>query len=209
MVIPKTCPREVDPRSGVLNAVTRGALGAIESTIVPGFTSLWFLIWPEHVVSGWSTFIHASRCKTASSRPSTAALTTSALCDRSAPSARLHHRMRLLSLDEWRQSDSGLGMENTRLWTPSIRQPLHPRPREAVLVTPMDQHGPPEPGHPIAECGEMSIFHDDRFEAIDRCAQPVHACACVADSSLPAPWPAAAGRPFCASRHNSHFDRSR
>jgi hypothetical protein len=41
------------------------------------------------------------------------------------------------------KANSGVGMENTRLWNPSIRQPLHPRPREVVLLTPVDQHGPP------------------------------------------------------------------
>ena len=45
-------------------------------------------------------------------------------------------------------------MENTRLGKPPISQLLHPRPREVMLLTPMDQHGPPEPGHPIAECGQ-------------------------------------------------------
>ena len=52
------------------------------------------------------------------------------------------------------KANSGIWMENTRLWNPSIRQLLHPRPREVVLLTPMDQHGPPEQDHPIAECGE-------------------------------------------------------
>ena len=45
-------------------------------------------------------------------------------------------------------------MENTRLWNPSISQLPHPRPRKVVLLTPMDQHGPPEPGHPVAESAE-------------------------------------------------------
>ena len=45
-------------------------------------------------------------------------------------------------------------MENTRLWNPSICQPSHPCPCKVVLLTPMDQHGPPEPDHPIAEGGE-------------------------------------------------------
>ena len=50
------------------------------------------------------------------------------------------------------KANSGVGMENTRVWNPSIRQPLHPRPREVVLLTPMDQHGPPEPNDLVAKC---------------------------------------------------------
>jgi hypothetical protein len=45
-------------------------------------------------------------------------------------------------------------MENTRLWNPAVSQFVHPRPRQVVLLTPMNQHGPPEPDHPIAECGQ-------------------------------------------------------
>ena len=45
-------------------------------------------------------------------------------------------------------------MENTRLGKPSVSQLSHPRPGEVVLLAPMDQHAPPEPDHPIAECGQ-------------------------------------------------------
>jgi hypothetical protein len=52
------------------------------------------------------------------------------------------------------KANSGIWMENTRLWNPSISQLPHLRPRKVVLLTPMDQHGPPEPGHPVAESAE-------------------------------------------------------
>ena len=45
-------------------------------------------------------------------------------------------------------------MENTRLWNPPICQLLHPRPWQVMLLSPMDQHGPPESDHPVAVCGE-------------------------------------------------------
>ena len=45
-------------------------------------------------------------------------------------------------------------MKNTRPRNPAVRQLWHPRPRQMMLLTPMDQHRPPEPNHPIAECGQ-------------------------------------------------------
>jgi hypothetical protein len=45
-------------------------------------------------------------------------------------------------------------MENTRLGNPAISQLVHPLPRQVMLLAPMDQRGPPEPGHPIAESGQ-------------------------------------------------------
>src|SRR5260370_9347540 len=62
--------------------------------------------------------------------------------------------MRLLSWMNGVKANSGVWMKSTRSWNPSIRQLLHPRPREVVLLTPMDQYGPPEPDHPIAECAQ-------------------------------------------------------
>jgi hypothetical protein len=45
-------------------------------------------------------------------------------------------------------------MKNTRPRNPAVSQLLHPRPRQMMLLAPMDQHRPPEPNHPIAECGQ-------------------------------------------------------
>ena len=45
-------------------------------------------------------------------------------------------------------------MKNTRPRNPAVSQLSHPRPRQMMLLAPMDQHGPPEPDHPIAECGQ-------------------------------------------------------
>jgi hypothetical protein len=50
------------------------------------------------------------------------------------------------------KANSGVWKENTRLRKPPISQLLHPRPRQVVLLTPMDQHGPPEPNDPVAKC---------------------------------------------------------
>src|SRR6266851_2297717 len=65
-----------------------------------------------------------------------------------------HYRMRLLSWMCGVKATSRVWMENTRLWNPSINQFSHPRPRQVVLLAPMDQHGPPEPDHPIAKSGQ-------------------------------------------------------
>jgi hypothetical protein len=50
------------------------------------------------------------------------------------------------------KANSGVWMENTRPWKPPISQPLHPGPCQVVLLTPMDQHSPPEPNDPVTEC---------------------------------------------------------
>src|SRR5215471_20909073 len=52
------------------------------------------------------------------------------------------------------KANSRIWVENTRLWRPSISQLLHSRPRQVVLLAPTDPYGPPEPDHPMAECGE-------------------------------------------------------
>ena len=52
------------------------------------------------------------------------------------------------------KANSGVWMENTRLWNPPISQLPRPLPSEVVLLAPMDQHAPPEPDHPIAKCGQ-------------------------------------------------------
>ena len=50
-------------------------------------------------------------------------------------------------------------MKNTRPRNPAVSQLSHPRPRQMMLLAPMDQHGPPEPDHPIAECGQtVGVF---------------------------------------------------
>jgi len=37
------------------------------------------------------------------------------------------------------------------LWDPPVGQFPHPHPVQVMLLAPMDQHGPPEPHHPISE----------------------------------------------------------
>ena len=69
-------------------------------------------------------------------------------------------------------------MENTRLGNPASSQLSHPRPRQAMLLAPMDQRGPPEPDHPIAECGQtvgvsryrvvVEVALYDRLEPLSR-----------------------------------------
>ena len=78
------------------------------------------------------------------------------------------------------KANSGVRMKNTRLWNPPISQFSHPRPRQVVLLAPMDQHGPPEPNHPIAECGQtvgvaryrvvVEVALHDRLEPFPVCA---------------------------------------
>ena len=43
-------------------------------------------------------------------------------------------------------------MKNTRRRNPPASQFAHPHPSEVALPTPMDQHAPPESGHPRAKC---------------------------------------------------------
>src|SRR5262249_5935200 len=62
------------------------------------------------------------------------------------------YRMRLLSWMNGVKANSGIRMKNTRLWDPAIGQSLHPLPGQVMLLAPMDQHGPPEPGQPVAKC---------------------------------------------------------
>src|ERR1022692_3641603 len=62
--------------------------------------------------------------------------------------------MRLLSWMCGVKANTGIRMKNTRLGNPSVSQLSHPRPRQMMLLAPMDQHGPPEPDYPIAECGQ-------------------------------------------------------
>ena len=45
-------------------------------------------------------------------------------------------------------------MKNTRPRNPAVSQLLHPRPRQMMLLAPMDQHRPPEPNHPIVSVAE-------------------------------------------------------
>src|SRR3974390_2229108 len=62
--------------------------------------------------------------------------------------------MRLLSRMCGVKANSGIRMKNTRPRNPAVSQLLHPRPRQMMFLAPMDQHRPPEPDHPIAECGQ-------------------------------------------------------
>ena len=64
-----------------------------------------------------------------------------------------HYCMRLLSWMNSVEANSRVWMKNTRVWDPPFSQLAHPRPRQVMLLAPMDQHGPPEPDHPIAKCG--------------------------------------------------------
>src|SRR5271157_1309242 len=59
--------------------------------------------------------------------------------------------MRLLSWMHNVKARSGIRMEDTRLWDPPVGQFPHPHPVQVMLLAPMDQHGPPEPHHPISE----------------------------------------------------------
>jgi hypothetical protein len=45
-------------------------------------------------------------------------------------------------------------MKNTRSRNPTVSELLHPVPCQAVLLTPVDQRGSPEPDHPIPEYGQ-------------------------------------------------------
>jgi hypothetical protein len=45
-------------------------------------------------------------------------------------------------------------MENTRLGNPTISEVLHLRPSQMMFLAPMNQHGPPEPNHPVAKYGQ-------------------------------------------------------
>ena len=49
------------------------------------------------------------------------------------------------------KANSGVWMENTRLRNPPISELTHPIPSEVVLLAPMDQYAPPEPGSPDNE----------------------------------------------------------
>src|SRR5260370_2000868 len=62
--------------------------------------------------------------------------------------------MRLLSRMCGVKANSGIRMKNTRPRNPAVSQLSHPRPRQMMLLAPMDQYGPPEPDHPIAECAQ-------------------------------------------------------
>src|SRR5207253_6665005 len=66
-----------------------------------------------------------------------------------------HYRMRLLSWMCGVKANSRVRMKNTWPWKPSISQRLHPHPRQAMSLAPMDQDGPPEPDNPIAKHGEV------------------------------------------------------
>ena len=78
------------------------------------------------------------------------------------------------------KANSGIRMKNTRPRNPAVRQSSHPRPSQMMLLAPMDQHRPPEPGHPIAECGQtvgvsryrvvVEVALDDRLEPLPVCA---------------------------------------
>ncbi len=73
------------------------------------------------------------------------------------------------------KANSGVWMENTRLRNPPISELTHPIPSEVVLLAPMDQYAPPEPGHPITKCGQtvdvarycvvVEVTLDDRSES--------------------------------------------
>jgi hypothetical protein len=76
--------------------------------------------------------------------------------------------MRLLPWMYSVKANSGVWMENTRLRDPLIRPLLHPRPCEVTLPTPMDQRGPPESDHPVAECGQTVGDPKQRPSCIDR-----------------------------------------
>ena len=60
--------------------------------------------------------------------------------------------MRLLSWMSGVKANSGIRMKNTRRRNPPTSQLAHPRPSEVALPAPMDQHAPPESGHPRAKC---------------------------------------------------------
>src|SRR5215831_802022 len=62
-----------------------------------------------------------------------------------------HYCMRLLSWMNSVKANSRVWMKNTRCGNPAVREFAHPHPRQMMLLAPMDQYGPPEPGHPIAE----------------------------------------------------------
>ena len=89
------------------------------------------------------------------------------------PRAALPHEA--LILDEWRQSELGVRMQDARNWDPPFLQSTHSRPVQIAPLAATNQNLPPKPGHPIAEYAKdigvtwyrviVEVALHDRFEA--------------------------------------------